>query len=450
MINNSDNLLNNENIENFNNNKINKEQFFTKKRIIIGFFLSLFSITFIALISIFAFNINFNDIGYLFDLGIENWGLSIAITFFFLIFLFTFYSIWSKIFVLRKRLYSISTIRIKWYEWISFAAISTFIAVITPFAIGSEPYNIFWFKSKGVAISDISAIVASNGLLNSLSQILITWPSFFIIASDYSTFSSNSFWQAAFWLGFIGLIFDLLSFLMWGFLGYSRRVHFWVNYLLNFFKMKMKMSYLTKDEIYEKFRTNAIFKKQFVGLFKDYKTTTLIIIIGLFWNIFFYSTLLLSFLLIQDKSVHMDYFNLFNYVNVSTTANNWVPIPGGEGTLQMLLTWFITPDINASNPSLPPDIDWTTFSNSGIFIWKFTTSYIPTMCFAIFIPIEIKMLHNRKSYIKNIFKSEKKHNDDLISNNVPEDINNTPNEKNLIQEQDPFSNTGNIADSSDK
>jgi hypothetical protein len=44
----------------------------------------------------------------------------------------------------------------------------------------------------------------------------------------------------------------------------------------------MKMNYLTKDEIYEKFRTNAIFKKQFVSLFKDYKITSMVIIIGLF------------------------------------------------------------------------------------------------------------------------------------------------------------------------
>jgi hypothetical protein len=72
MINNSDNLLNNENIENFNNNQINKERFFTKKRIIIGIFLSIFSITFISLLSIFAFDINFNEIGTLFNKGIEN------------------------------------------------------------------------------------------------------------------------------------------------------------------------------------------------------------------------------------------------------------------------------------------------------------------------------------------------------------------------------------------
>ena len=450
MTNNSDNLLNNENIENFNNNQINKERFFTKKRIIIGIFLSIFSITFISLLSIFAFDINFNEIGTLFNKGIENWGLSIALVFFFLLFIFTFYSMWAKIFVLKKRLYSTSSIRIKWYEWISFAAVSTFIAVITPFAIGSEPYNIFWFKSKGVPISDISVIVASNGFLNSLSQIIITWPSFFIIASDYSAFSSNSFWLAAFWLGFMGLIFDLLGFLMWGFLGYSRRVHFWVNYIFNFFKKKMKMNYLTKDEIYEKFRTNAIFKKQFVSLFKDYKITSMVIIIGLFWNIFFYSTLLLAFLLIQDRSIHMDYFNLFNYVNVATTANNWVPIPGGEGTLQMLLTWFITPDMIASNPGLPADTDWTTFSNSGIFIWKFATSYIPTLCFALFIPLEMKMLHNRKSYIKTIFKRSQSEEINLIPDNTFNDINNSENETNQIEEQDRFSNTDNIVDSSDK
>jgi len=449
MANDNDNLLNDKNIENFNNDQGQKEIFFTKKRILLGLLFSSFSIIFIVLLSVFAFGINFDSIITLIKLGAKNSGLPLTIFFFFLIFLFPIFNVLSRIFTIKKRLYSISSIRIKWYEWVSFNFISIFIATITPFAIGSEPYSVFWFKSKGVSINDISVIIASNGLLNSFTQILITWPSFFVIASQYSAYSVDPFWLLAFWLGFTGLIFDLMGFLVWWFLGYSRRVHFAINFVLNFIKRKLKMSYHTKDEIYEKFRTNAIFKKQFIALLKDYKITTFIILIGLFWNIFFYSTLLVCFRLIQDKSINIDYFNLFNYVNVATTANNWVPVPNGEGTLQMLITWFISPDIANTNPNLPSNIQWQNYSNNGIFIWRFCTSYLPVMIFALFIPFEIKMLHNRKKAIKSLFHRADG-NGKIEEYNEYEKIDKLEKDTDLISDDDQFSNIDKTSEHTDK
>jgi hypothetical protein len=62
----------------------------------------------------------------------------------------------------------------------------------------------------------------------------------------------------------------------------------------------------------------------------------------------------------------------------------------------------------------------------------------------------MKMLHNRKSYIKTIFKRSQSEEINLIPDNTFNDINNSENETNQIEEQDRFSNTDNIVDSSDK
>ncbi len=63
---------------------------------------------------------------------------------------------------------------------------------------------------------------------------------------------------------------------------------------------------------------------------------------------------------------------MFNYVNVGVTANNFVPIPGGEGTLQgILITLF-----SAINNSAFPHDELIQISTDSVFIWRIFTFYM--------------------------------------------------------------------------
>ncbi len=57
---------------------------------------------------------------------------------------------------------------------------------------------------------------------------------------------------------------------------------------------------------------------------------------------------------------------LFNYTNVATTANNFIPIPGAEGTLQAVLNTFI---INSKDTSITiPQKEFEAITTNTVFI----------------------------------------------------------------------------------
>ncbi len=364
------------------NQNLDSNDFFTKKRIIMLFTFTIFTIIFSIVISIFALKIDINEINNFFTKAYTN--NPHFFLWIFLLFLFPIYENFSRFFTLHLRIRK-DGIKAKWWDWLLFVFIGPFLNAVTPFSTGNEPYTLFWLKTKGVDTKKSLLILSSMGFFHPLIQIIITWPSFLVISMNYGEFHTDPTWLLIYWVSFLGLIFNLIAFLSFFALVYSRRVHFALNSIYYWLRKKVRMSYKTKEEIKNKYIEKATFKNEFIQEIKDYKYYTYFIIQMIVWNIIYYISIFfvyeLSSLSITTGS-NISFWDWFNYTNVAVTANNWVPIGGAEGTLQIAMITFL-------NSSIPPSAVESAKTEivSIIFIWRLFNFYIPGMLGFICFPI---------------------------------------------------------------
>lgn len=264
---------------------------------------------------------------------------------------------------------------VKATKWYQFAFICLLINAITPFAIGSQPYAIYWLTKQGLTPKQASAIVSTTMVFNPFIQVIITWPSFFILLSDYPIFQSDPGWFGAFWLVVFGLIIDLIGTLFWFAIGFSRHFHYWINLVINFSKQLLKLPTKSKPQIKNEFVTNASFKTHFIQCAKDYKFALILIICALVNNFYYYGLLIISFNWLQPDH-HLNPNWLFNLINVATTANNFSPIPGAEGGLQTTLLFLIIPGAKIQNPQWD-DQQIKVLLDGTILIWRTFSFYLP-------------------------------------------------------------------------
>lgn len=344
------------------------DSFFSKKKTLMLLFWVLISATLIGLTIKFVLDINFRTIYELLSNSFHNnkyfWLWLV------LLFIFPIYNCFLRIFCyyykLRKK-----KIFVRWYEWLNFCFFTIFIGGITPFSMGAEPYIIFWLKKRGLTLKEASAVVLSFTIISPLSQILITWPSFFVICTDYKNNANNVIWLTCFWTVFVGLFFDLVACAFTFLVGYSKRAHYVINVVINRIKKTVRMKYKTNEKIKIEYIQNQEFKKLFLNEMKNIKFVILLSFLSLTYNFIYYFSFNFSFNLL-DPNFSVSQFELFNYINVATTANNFIPLPGGEGTLQTVIISFIV----QSNGDVEGIKELT---NGATYIWRSTTFYITVL-----------------------------------------------------------------------
>ncbi len=351
--------------------------FFTKKKVI-SLVISVVVFTlFIYLTSKFFFDIDFVKIGNLFNDSYSKNSQSFFL-WLFLLLIFPFYNVWLRIFFYKYKLsfHKNIYVNIHWYDWILFSLVTFFFSGVTPFAFGSEPYIIYWLNKKGISVKESTAMVASLNIVSPFVQVLITWPSFFVLCADYSTNATNLAWVGCFWSVFAGLIFDLMGTSFWLLMSLSKNAQLWWNIFLNWIKKIFKKSYKTKDELRYEYVAQESFKNMFIGQMKDWKFVVTTSIGSITWNVLYYCSMIFAFhLMAPDLPINEG--QLFNYTNVATTANNFIPIPGAEGTLQAVLNTFI---INSKDASITiPQKEFETITTNTVFIWRTTTFYLVTI-----------------------------------------------------------------------
>ena len=92
---------------------------------------------------------------------------------------------------------------------------------------------------------------------------------------------------------------------------------------------------------------------------------------------------------------NISFSDWFNYTNIAVTANNWIPIPGAEGTLQILIITFI----NGINTNV--DNVFKENVNNIIFVWRIFTFYLPAVIGMICFPISARLFYkNIKGNLK--------------------------------------------------
>jgi uncharacterized membrane protein YbhN (UPF0104 family) len=94
-------------------------------------------------------------------------------------------------------------------------------------------------------------------------------------------------------------------------------------------------------------------------------------------EVFLYFTIIIAFEFLKNEfgdGTTFDVWKLFNLVNVGCTANRFFPLPGGEGTMEYILTVFFKSglaDISVGKGHVD------TYINNSVMVWRTFTQYIP-------------------------------------------------------------------------
>ncbi len=378
-------------------NKINANKFFTPKKLLLmvfggALFIAAFVVTFVKL--------GIDPIKIFTTLGSELNQHPIYSLMLIVLVMFPITRYWCTIVYLKPRMRRMG-IEISRLEYFTLFLKTWIINTITPFASGSEPYCIYWMTSRGAQIEDANAISLVNTVLAGFTEIIITIPSFIYISCFYDTIvHAGASGLAIYWMIFAGLCINFIIMFSFFGIGKSKKIHVWISMATNFILRKLKRKYLTKEEIIKKYTVDAAFKNKFTHELREWKLNAKIVICNAICTCMTYCAVFLSLSLlgVVDPTItNSDY--IFNITNVAVTANNFIPIPGAEGTLQITIIALanafgekITPTGTINPEALVQPIG----------LWRIFTNYLPLILATFFVCLyygyKLLVLHFRKMH----------------------------------------------------
>ncbi|MES3496900.1 YbhN family protein [Mycoplasmoides gallisepticum] len=272
-------------------------------------------------------------------------------------------------------------VKARWYDWLIYALVSTLINNVTPFATGAEPYKVYWLVKNKVKLSDAITVVGATAIYWSIVQITLTWPSFIYISTNYNLLIESKNGIIAYWFSFFGMLVDFGIFTTFATAVFSVKFHLFVYKVVNKIRKLLKLKDLTEDKRLEYVNQ----KKAFIKEFKHYWIVIFMFLFTASLVLFQYSSVYMSLVILDSKLTDLyNFIKVFNFSNVAITANNFIPIPGGEGTIQVTLELYFQSLVNPSSLSREfiRYFDSKAFNNdinNTIFLWRFALFYLPTM-----------------------------------------------------------------------
>lgn len=301
-------------------------------------------------------------------------------------------------------------IRVSVREWWNFGIITIFINTITIFAVGSDPYKMWWMTKRGIKLYEANAIILSSGWIIQLTQMLVSYPSlgyliylyFFNHTGFIHTYDTN----VSMSLVCAGYCNDVLVFSALSILGFNSRLQFLIARCFNWIRKKIGLTYKSKEVLDEEFINKSKFQNAFIREIKSFEANVYII----FWTVFallmYYFSMFFALELIKpyDSKEQVDilaseFWNTYNFANVATVANNFIPIPGGEGTLQFILISFFD---SSSSKFLSENYNLSTIIKETVFLWRVFNYYLLIIFGGIYC-----IILGLKIYIKNKIKTKK-------------------------------------------
>ncbi|MBQ0045398.1 MAG: flippase-like domain-containing protein [Mycoplasma sp.] len=356
--------------------KAENKTFFTKRNVIILIVTALVAIGLTALTFLVIFN---PEIWGTFFINIGE-GLKVNFGAMWLTFLiiFAIINIFYNMLPFWLRLNSLG-IKINFGQWISFALSISFLKAITPANFIYDPYTVFWLKTQGVSTSRATSMMFSNAFLWQSAVLLIHIPSFALILTRANLLISQSA-LGVFWLVLmcIGIIIDIIGVLVMALLCFSKKAHYVMSSVFNWFKKKLHMKYHTKAEIEEKYKTKATLKREVIEYYKDWSTTLINIFILVAYELIVYFTLSASLALINANSLFtFDVVYVFHSANMACNANRINIFPAQGAGLEAALLLMLKSLGGIKGGSTLEDQE--KFIQQGIVLWRAFFTYIPAI-----------------------------------------------------------------------
>lgn len=373
-------------MDNIDNQANFKRNIFSKKNIIIVFIFFAILILVSVLTSLFLLNIDFNYIG---ELASSNPLKGINILYLIILIFSTIYFIlWNALSVhIKSRHFKI---KIKWWEWFLYSLFSMFLKGVTPISIGVEAYKLYWLYLKGLRPKQVFVISSTSSFYYPLIQIFLSLPSFGIISANYQYIASTTNGLIAYWFSFGGLLVDILVVSCFFIVSFSTKIQYFLvliwNKILKLFKQKYKNNEQIREEIIDK----EIFKEIYLKEIRKI-SDNLYLILGFtiyllleFFNMYFVFQII-------GIGNYVTFSDIYNYTSVSVVANNFIPIPGAEGTIQYILSNFFSIINNYQSDQKKID--------TAVFVWRSFDFYLPTILGLLSVPF-VLYIHFHKKRIK--------------------------------------------------
>ncbi len=168
---------------------------------------------------------------------------------------------------------------------------------------------------------------------------------------------------------------------------FSSRFHLFIADKFNRILRKLKRSAQTREQLIEEFREKAIFKKAFIREFQRWDCIVVQLIGVSAIALLNYFSVYFAVQLLEVKDIsQLSAADMFNVSNVAISGNNFIPIPGAEGTIQLILGIFIEAFAAAS---FTIDAQVKTELNQAIFVWRSFIFYLPVFVGFLFVPYSL-------------------------------------------------------------
>ena len=353
--------------------KAEQKGFWTKKNVII--LVSTFCI-FIAIVVLTIFFIMDLDFANLIASISRGFGNQLGWLWFILLFAYIPIKILSCVATVLVRLNQMK-VKVSFWNKTLFALTTSFLAAVTPSSFVTDPYLLFWLKTCGLSTSDAAALTFSNSFLWVFCRLAITLPSFIWMCTYYDAIIATTNGLVAFWFSVGGILIVVLGVPFQWALGFSKHFHYYLSRAFNTVKKWIRMSYHTKEETHQKYLDRSILKTKYVWLLKDWKRTSLVCVLTVSFEFIWYSEIYFAMQFLSPQGTEILFWNVFSIANVATTANQFIPIPGGEGTIQYwMLTFLSVPELNGTDMS---GADLSDLVNNSVLVWRVFSAYIPAI-----------------------------------------------------------------------
>lgn len=360
--------------------KADHKSFFNTRNVVIIIITSLLSIALVALTIIFILDMNWDKFFANVGAGLQHelgwlW-FSLLILFMAVTIAYNYIPIWIRL----KEM----GIKVKAWEYFLFSLSMSFLRGVTPSNFVCDPYTIFWLKTQGVSTSKATSIMFSNALIWQFAVLIIHIPSFILVMMQADAIISCSTWGIGIIiLMAIGLGIDVIGCLVMVLLCFSKKAHYVMSSVFNWFKKKLHLKYHTKAEIEEKYKNKATLKRDVIGFYNNKLDTILIICILTGFELIVYfmfnDALMLINPVINPHSIFVeipvyrfDPLGVFNGVNMTFNANRINILPAYGIGLEAMLQ-----DVIHAVGSVKP---WSKeFVSQGMFLWRTFFTYFPTL-----------------------------------------------------------------------
>lgn len=350
--------------------KANKN-FFNKRNIILIILTSLISLGLVFVTVMFIMDMNWSTFftnigsGLTHELG---WlWLTLLIAFVIISFVYNYFPVWIRLRELG--------IKIKAWQYFVFALSISFLKGVTPANFVTDPYTIFWLKTQGVSTSRATSIIFSNGLLWQSAALLIHLPSFIVIMTKADILLSTLNPAGAIALIVfmsIGIFIDAVGVLVMVLLCFSKKAHFVLSSIFNWFKKKLHMKYHTKAEIEEKYKTRATIKNEVISYYRHWGDTVVVVLVLALYELMIYFSISPSLMLVNNGDYQFDVIAAYHSLTMAFNANRLNLIPGLGVGLEASLLWLlkVLGGIQGGDSDSQKE-----FLSQGIFVWRSFFTY---------------------------------------------------------------------------